>query len=103
MNLILACPSALSLPAQSLGNVGTPAANDETHILKSPSFVYANSPDHAIALDARGVADDCNCLFHPLGDHTQVRYFIDGHRIREHQTTGSRLERMRRGRSQRRI
>ena len=58
---------------------------DRSLILKLPSFDPAGALSQAITLSTGGVAADANGFFHPLGDHAQVSFVIDGQPISDQQ------------------
>src|SRR5260370_787764 len=54
---------------------------DRTLITKLPTFDPAGGLSQAITYSTGGVAADGNGLFHPLGDHAQSTYMVDGQPI----------------------
>ncbi len=67
--------------------------NNSAHVdvgreqLKSiPVFSPGDSLSQAITLNTGGVAADANGFFHPLGDHAQVSFIIDGQPITDQQS-----------------
>src|SRR5207245_4814884 len=46
----------------------------------------AGRPSQAITYSTGGVAADGNGLFHPLGDHAQSSYIVDGQPITDQQS-----------------
>jgi hypothetical protein len=59
---------------------------DRSLIMKLPSFDPAGGLSQAITYSTGGVAADGNGLFHPLGDHAQSSYVIDGQPIGDQQS-----------------
>jgi hypothetical protein len=59
---------------------------DRNLMLKIPSFDPAGSLSQAITYSTGGVAADANGFFHPLGDHAQVSFVIDGQPISDQQS-----------------
>src|SRR5450432_4560358 len=59
---------------------------DRSLIMKLPSFDPAGGLSQAITYSTGGVAADGNGLFHPLGDHAQSSYVIDGQPISDQQS-----------------
>ncbi len=60
-------------------------AVDRSSFLKLPSFNPGNQLSDAITHSSGGVAADANGFFHPLGDHGQVSYMLDGQPISDQQ------------------
>jgi hypothetical protein len=58
---------------------------DRSLILKLPSFDPGGGLSQAITFSTGGVAADANGFFHPLGDHAQVSFVIDGQPISDQQ------------------
>jgi len=58
---------------------------DRTQMLKLPAFDPAGGLSQAIVYSTGGVAADGNGFFHPLGDHAQVSFLIDGQPISDQQ------------------
>ena len=58
---------------------------DRSLILKLPSYDPAGGLSQAITFSTGGVAADANGFFHPLGDHAQVSFVIDGQPISDQQ------------------
>ena len=54
--------------------------------MKLPAFDPAGSLSQAITYSTGGVAADGNGFFHPLGDHAQVSFVIDGQPISDQQS-----------------
>ena len=66
-----------------------PAAHvdvDRNLMLKIPAFDPAGGLSQAITYSTGGVAADANGFFHPLGDHAQVSFVIDGQPISDQQS-----------------
>ena len=59
---------------------------DRSLMLKLPAFDAAGSLSQAITYSTGGVAADGNGLFHPLGDHAQAAFVIDGQPISDQQS-----------------
>jgi hypothetical protein len=59
---------------------------DRSLIMKLPSVDPAGGLSQAITYSTGGVAADGNGLFHPLGDHAQSSYVIDGQPISDQQS-----------------
>ena len=59
---------------------------DRTLMLKLPAFDAAGGLSQAIIYSTGGVAADGNGFFHPLGDHAQAAFVIDGQPISDQQS-----------------
>src|SRR6266853_2969617 len=59
---------------------------DRSQMLKIPSFDPGGSLSQAIVYSTGGVAADGNGFFHPLGDHAQASFLIDGQPISDQQS-----------------
>ena len=59
---------------------------DRSLIMKIPAFDPAGGLSQAITYSTGGVAADGNGLFHPLGDHAQASFVIDGQPISDQQS-----------------
>ncbi len=59
---------------------------DRTQLLKIPAFDPAGGLSQAIVYSTGGVAADGNGFFHPLGDHAQAAFLIDGQPISDQQS-----------------
>ena len=59
---------------------------DRTLMMKLPVFDPAAGLSEAIVYSTGGVAADANGFFHPLGDHAQVSFVIDGQPISDQQS-----------------
>jgi hypothetical protein len=59
---------------------------DRSLLLKLPVSDPAAGLSDAIVLSTGGIAADANGFFHPLGDHAQVSYVIDGQPISDQQS-----------------
>jgi hypothetical protein len=59
---------------------------DRSLMLKIPAFDPGASLSEAIVYSTGGVAADGNGFFHPLGDHAQVSFLIDGQPISDQQS-----------------
>jgi len=60
--------------------------DDRSLIIKLPQFDAAGGLSQAIVYSTGGVAADGNGFFHPLGDHAQVDFRIDGEPISDQQS-----------------
>ena len=58
---------------------------DRSAFLKLPGFDPGAQLSQAITASSGGVAADANGFFHPLGDHAQVSYMLDGQPISDQQ------------------
>ncbi len=59
---------------------------DRSTFLKLPTFDPAGGLNQAITYSTGAVAADANGFFHPVGDHAQVSYMIDGMPITDQQS-----------------
>src|SRR5215472_10055447 len=59
---------------------------DRNGFLKLPMFDPAGSLSQAITFSTGAVAADANGFFHPLGDHSQTSFVIDGQPISDQQS-----------------
>jgi hypothetical protein len=59
---------------------------DRSQLLKIPAFDPGGGLSQAIVYSTGGVAADGNGFFHPLGDHAQVSFVIDGQPISDQQS-----------------
>ncbi len=59
---------------------------DRSLIMKLPSFDPAGGLSQAITYSTGGVVADGNGLFHPLGDHAQSSFIVDGQPISDQQS-----------------
>jgi hypothetical protein len=59
---------------------------DRSQILKIPAFDPGGGLSQAIVYSTGGVAADGNGFFHPLGDHAQAAFLIDGQPISDQQS-----------------
>ena len=59
---------------------------DRTLIMKLPAVDAGGGLSQAIVYSTGGVAADANGFFHPLGDHAQVSFVIDGQPISDQQS-----------------
>ena len=59
---------------------------DRSQILKIPAFDPGGGLSQAIVYSTGGVAADGNGFFHPLGDHAQASFLIDGQPISDQQS-----------------
>jgi len=55
-------------------------------MMKLPEFDPAGGLSQAITLGTGGVAADANGMFHPVGDHSQTSFVIDGQPISDQQS-----------------
>ena len=59
---------------------------DRSNFLKLPSFDPGGSLSQAVSYSTGAVAADANGFFHPLGDHAQTSFIIDGQPISDQQS-----------------
>lgn len=59
---------------------------DRNTFLKLPSFDPGGALNQAITYSTGAVAADANGFFHPVGDHAQVGYIVDGFPITDQQS-----------------
>jgi Carboxypeptidase regulatory-like domain len=59
---------------------------DRSMLMKLPAFDPGGGLSEAIVYSTGGVAADANGFFHPLGDHAQVSFVIDGQPISDQQS-----------------
>src|SRR5258708_2107109 len=59
---------------------------DRSLILKMPAFDPSGGLSQAITFSTGGVVADGNGLFHPVGDHSQTSFVIDGQPISDQQS-----------------
>jgi hypothetical protein len=59
---------------------------DRSEMIKLPSLDPAGGLSQAIVMNTGGVAADGNGFFHPLGDHAQTTFVIDGQPISDQQS-----------------
>src|SRR5258708_30119430 len=59
---------------------------DRSRLLKIPAFDPAGGLSQAIVYSTGGVAADGNGFFHPLGDHAQAAFVVDGQPISDQQS-----------------
>ena len=59
---------------------------DRSSFLKLPSFDPGGQLSQAVTYSTGGVAADANGFFHPLGDHAQTSFVIDGQHIGDQQS-----------------
>src|ERR1700730_1620450 len=59
---------------------------DRTQLLKIPALDPAGGLSQAIIYSTGGVAADANGFFHPLGDHAQASFVVDGQPISDQQS-----------------
>ena len=59
---------------------------DQSSFSKLPSFDPGGSLSQAVTYSTGGVAADANGFFHPLGDHSQTSFVIDGQPISDQQS-----------------
>ena len=73
--------------ADTLENVPSSHVDvDRSQLLKLPGFDPGGGLSQAITYSTGGVAADSNGLFHPLGDHAQSSFVIDGQPISDQQS-----------------
>jgi Carboxypeptidase regulatory-like domain len=61
---------------------------DRSSFLKLPTFDPGGQLSQAVTYSTGGVAADANGFFHPLGDHAQTSFSIDGQPISDQQSKG---------------
>src|SRR5262249_48326167 len=59
---------------------------DRNSFLKLPAFDPGGQLSQAVTYSTGGVAADANGFFHPLGDHGQTTFVVDGQPIRDQQS-----------------
>ncbi len=59
---------------------------DRTQLLKLPDADPSGGLSQAIVYSTGGVSADANGFFHPLGDHSQVSFVVDGQPISDQQS-----------------
>ncbi|HXN46621.1 MAG TPA: TonB-dependent receptor, partial [Bryobacteraceae bacterium] len=59
---------------------------DRSSFLKLPTFDPGGQLSQAVTYSTGGVAADANGFFHPLGDHAQTSFVIDGQHIGDQQS-----------------
>ena len=59
---------------------------DQSQLQKLPLTSPGNGLSEAITLTSPGVVADSNGFFHPLGDHAQTQYSVDGQPITDQQS-----------------
>ena len=59
---------------------------DRNQFIKTPALDPAGGLSQAIAFSTGGVAADANGFFHPLGDHAQTTFVVDGQPISDQQS-----------------
>ncbi len=59
---------------------------DRSSFLKLPTFAPGGQLSEAVTYSTGGVAADANGFFHPLGDHAQTSFVIDGQPISDQQS-----------------
>jgi hypothetical protein len=81
-------PTKLSVSASAALVESEPSAHqdvDRSAFMKLPILNPANQLSQVITNSSGGVAADANGFFHPLGDHAQTSYMIDGQPISDQQ------------------
>ena len=74
------------------GSGYSPENDPSAHCRRGPKFGYPNSRratrglSQAITYATGGVAADANGFFHPLGDHSQTSFIVDGQPISDQQS-----------------
>jgi hypothetical protein len=77
-------PTKLNVPASAALVESEPSAHqdvDRSAFMKLPILNPGNQLSQVITNSSGGVAADANGFFHPLGDHAQTSYMIDGQPI----------------------
>jgi hypothetical protein len=59
---------------------------DKSSFLKLPTFNPGSGLTEAVTYSTGAVAADANGFFHPLGDHAQVSFVVDGQPISDQQS-----------------
>ncbi len=59
---------------------------DRSSFLKLPTFDPGGQLSQAVTYSTGGVAADANGFFHPLGDHAQTSFVVDGQHISDQQS-----------------
>ncbi len=59
---------------------------DESSLAKLPAFDPGGALSQAVTYSTGGVAADANGFFHPVGDHAQTSFVIDGQHISDQQS-----------------
>ncbi len=59
---------------------------DRTSLVRLPTFDPGAQLSQAVTYSTGGVAADANGFFHPLGDHAQVSFVVDGQPISDQQS-----------------
>jgi hypothetical protein len=82
---------AINVTVEAVGNVleNDPTAHvdvDRSSMLKLPTIDPGAGLSQAITYSTGGVAADANGFFHPLGDHAQVSFDIDGQPVSDQQS-----------------
>jgi hypothetical protein len=73
--------------AEAIENIPTDHVEvDQLQLAKLPVMDPAGGLSEAITYSTGGVAADANGFFHPLGDHAQVSFVIDGQPISDQQS-----------------
>ena len=73
--------------AEAIENIPTDHVDvDQTQLSKLPVSDPAGGLSEAITYSTGGTASDANGFFHPLGDHAQVSFVIDGQPISDQQS-----------------
>jgi hypothetical protein len=92
VNIALKVASAdTSVTVEAFGNTveTDPSAHDDVDrstFLKLPSFDPGGQLSQAVTYSTGAVAADANGFFHPLGDHAQTTFVIDGQHISDQQS-----------------
>jgi hypothetical protein len=86
---VAAASTTVTVEASSAQVETDPSAHqdvDRNAFLKLPMFDPAGSLSQAITFSTGAVAADANGFFHPLGDHSQTSFVIDGQPISDQQS-----------------
>ena len=81
--------TTVTVEATGAGVETDPSAHedvDRSSFLKLPSFDPGGQLSQAVTYSTGGVAADANGFFHPLGDHAQTSFVIDGQHIGDQQS-----------------
>ncbi len=77
----------VSADAVLVENISTTHTDvDQSQLQKLPLTSPGNGLSEAITLTSPGVVADSNGFFHPLGDHAQTQYSVDGQPITDQQS-----------------
>ncbi len=86
---IAGATTSVTVAAAATALENAPSAHtdvDRNQMLKMPEFDPAAGLSQAITMGTGGVAADANGMFHPVGDHSQTSFVIDGQPISDQQS-----------------